>query len=484
MLVTGFVQLPGGAASIKPTFASPLRLRPWLGSEPSIAFNASGTRVYVVAPQGGPAAGYNIETIQDPASDVCPDFSPVCILPPSPQWTGGTSGVAYWASFDGGKTFPSSLAKNLGGGTGGWDSDVTVAPNGTVYVADLDITDTALCTSTDGGRTFTSTGLPVDSCQNLALNRQGPETDREWITAGRHGELYLTYHDLAFGFPIMLVSTDQGKTFTPCGSILDPDGPAGINYSPLSGTLVAKPVIGKDGTIYVTVTEPDFVAEPVGASLNHLYVAVLKGGCSPTAEWANYEIYSNFDADFALFNSLAVDGAGILYAVASGSTKANQTTKNTWLWVSKNGGRTWTAPIPVNAPSSKANILPAVVGGLGRNQVAVGWFGTSTSSDPNNEKNQWRYYIATSFDAGRTFNRATATARVIHFGAICDQGVFCTSGRNLADFSSIAVNPKSGCLMAAIPGDPWNRPDIDPIERDDAASQAFVLRQVGGKCLK
>ena len=32
--------------------------------------------------------------------------------------------------------------------------------------------------------------------------------------------------------------------------------------------------------------------------------------------------------------------------------------------------------------------------------------------------------------------------------------------RNLADFASVAVNPADGCPAFAIPGDPYNRPDL------------------------
>ncbi|MCA1834223.1 MAG: glycoside hydrolase, partial [Actinobacteria bacterium] len=418
----------------------------------------------------------------------CPDVSPVCIAEPqppgAPQWTGGTNGVGFWASWDGGKSFPSSLAKNIGDGTGGWDSDVTVGSDGNVYVADLDVTDTAICTSTDRGRTFSSTGVAGDTCQTLALNRQGPETDRQWLTVGRHGELYLTYHDLAGGYPVMLVSKDKGKTFTPCGTIIDPLGVASDNYTPLGGTLVAKPVIGKDGTIYVTVTEPEIVSSvfsPVGSPLSQLYVAVLpQGACSPDAVFDNYKIYGNDDADFALFNSLAIDGSGVLYAVAAGATKSGQPTQNVWLFVSRNGGRTWGAPKTVNTSGLKTNMLPAIAGGVGKNQVAIGWYGSATTNDRNNERNQWRYYIATSLDGGKTFTQVAATS-VLHYGAICDLGVFCDSGRNLADFSSIAVNPKTGVVIAAIPGDPWNRPASGV---DDFGSQTYVVRQTGGYYLK
>ena len=56
------------------------------------------------------------------------------------------------------------------------------------------------------------------------------------------------------------------------------------------------------------------------------------------------------------------------------------------------------------------------------------------------------------------------------------------SNRNLADFSSAAVEPLTGCAVFAIPGDPYNRPDL-PNGPNTFDSSAYVSRQVGGACL-
>ena len=95
---------------------------------------------------------------------------------------------------------------NTGAANGGGDTDVEVADDHTVYVADLEAAATDICTSHDFGKTF-------EDCDNgLAKNQQGPENDRQWLTRGPGGELYLTYHDFAAGFPIIERSTDGGKS--------------------------------------------------------------------------------------------------------------------------------------------------------------------------------------------------------------------------------------------------------------------------------
>lgn len=456
-------------SSSAPKFSAPMMLKGYAGGEPSIALDPSNSKyVYVTAPQSFPT-GANVVF-------------------------GGstTSGVGVWASRDGGKTFP--IAQNIGSAFGGGDSDVEVGTDGTVYVADLEAAGAAVCTSTDHGATFSSgnAAKSADGCKNVTTNQQGPENDRQWLTVGHNqtDAVYLTYHDFAAGYPIIERSDDHGATFTPCGTILNPQSQAGQQYSPSNGTLVAKPAIDPAGRMYVEVTEPPLESPPVGASLNSLFIAESDNGCPTGTVFKNYTVYTNPGANLGkIFNSVTVDRAGNVYVIAAGQTKAGQTTTNVWLFVSHDHGVHWTAPIRVNTPNLKANVMPAVVGGLRGNQVAVGWFGTTDSGDPNNQTNQWRYYVATSFDAGKHFSQTTVTPSPIHYGDICTQGLFCgllpnqPGNRNLADFDSMIVDPHTGELIIAFPGDPYNRPD-KPNGPNDFSSSAYIVRQVGGKPLR
>jgi hypothetical protein len=429
------------------------------GGEPSIGFDPSGDgHVYVTAPQSVPSV-----------------VNPVAGISDSPQ------GVGYWASADHGKTWP--ISGNTGSLIGGGDSDVEVLPNHRVLVADLEAVAAAICSSSDFGATF------PDCNGGVVGNQQGPENDREWLTRGaKPNEVFLTYHDFVGGYPIIEKSTDGGKTFAPCGLILDPLGPAARNYTPLGGTLVSKPVVDKDGTIYVEFATPDITALPVGAALDHLYMAVAHG-CTTTTRFTDHLIYEDPGADLGkIFQQEAMDGSGRLYVVASGQIAAGRATSDTFLFTSGDHGQTWSKPIKVNPPELKANVFPAVAAGAHAGEALVGWFGSSTSGDPNNGKDQWRFYAAATYDGGQTFNVAQVTKNPIHYGDICTAGLFCglipgaPSNRNLADFASAAVDPDNGCGMLAIPGDPYNRPDL-PDGKDNAASSAYVSRQVGtGTC--
>jgi hypothetical protein len=430
----------------------------WSGGEPSIAFDPNGDgHVYVSAPQF-------IPTAVDHALGAGPDSA---------------TGAAAWASSDHGLSWP--FAVNTGAANGGGDTDVEVADDHTVYVADLEVIAADICTSHDFGKTF-------QDCDNgLATNQQGPENDREWLTRGPGGVLYLTYHDFVGGFPIIERSTDGGKTFAPCGTIIDPAGPAASNYTPAGGTLVSKPVIGKDGTVYVEFTEPDATAPPVGASLDHMYMAVAKGGCTGTTVFTDNLVYEDPGASLAnIFDTEAIDGGGQLYILLGGQLKQGETGTNLYLFTSTDGGQHWTHT-RVNPPALQANVLPALAGGKAKGEALLGWFG-STANDPNDTKAVWNYYAAATYDGGQTFNSVRVGDGPVHYGDVCTQGVFCglipgqPSNRNLADFSSAAVDPASGCGALAVPADPYNRPDL-PDGTDNGDSSANVaLQQDGSTC--
>lgn len=439
------------------SFSAPQQLPKFAGGEPSLAYDPAGTGdMYVAAPQGlGSAAG-------------------------APLFDTPLQGIGFWGSHDGGLTFPEVV--NTGTGNGGGDADLEVATDHTVFAADLEAAAAAICTSTDRGKTF-------PDCETGTSNKQaGPENDRQWLTRGTKGELYLTYHDFTGGFPIILKSTDGGQSFAPCGTIIDPGGPAAQTYTPQGGTLVSKPVIGADGTIYVEFTTPPQATSPIGAPLNNLYVAVSPpGGCDGTSVFKNNVIYQDPGADLGkIFQAEGIDGGGRLYVVAAGTTKAGQSETNLWLFTSKDGGTTWSEPRQVNPPNLKSNVLPWVAGGRGGDEVVIGWFGSEASGDPNAAENQWRYYAATSFSGGESFEYATVTPDPIHYQDICTQGILCglipgePGNRNLADFSTVAVSPANGCVSIALPGDPENNNPKDAEPENSFGSHAYVALQTGG----
>jgi hypothetical protein len=419
------VQLPHGDPDAHPYYT---------GGEPSIAFDPAGDgHVYVTAPESIPALLLQPLGIGD-----------------------ATAGIAYWTSDDHGRTWP--VSGNTGTLNGGGDSDVIVGSDHAVIAADLEAIDTALCISTDFGRSFPNCEMGVTT------NHQGPEDDRQWLTRGPKGEIYLTYHDFGRGLPIILESTDGATTFTPCGTIIDPAGPAAQQYAITQSTRVAKPLVDAAGDVFVQFTTPDAQQPGVIRAFRHVYMAVAKGGCGPTTVFKNYEIYSDPGASLGnLFQVAAIDAGGRLYVLGAGQTKAGQDDTGLYLFTSGDSGATWSKPVKVNPLNLKANMLPAIQGGQGRGEVAIGWVGTETSGDPNNVESEWRVYAAESYDGGQTFNAAAVTPDPMHFGDICNQGTLCGlvpgqpgGNRNLLDFTSMDIDPSNGCVAFAYPGDPYN----------------------------
>ncbi|GAC1611822.1 MAG: hypothetical protein NVS3B26_28520 [Mycobacteriales bacterium] len=462
--VTAFAATRTGSTA-PAAWTAPTRLGHWAGGEPSVAFDPAGNgSVYIVAPQGIPT-GVNL-ALGGPA----------------------TKGIGFWASSDHGRTFP--ITSNVGSAVGGGDSDVDVAKDHTVFVSDLEAAGTSICRSTDSGKTFADASVVNAGCSSVATGQTGPDNDREWLNHAPNGDEYLTYHDFAANVPLIYRSTDHGTTFLPCGDILG-SGPGMTNFVPAAGgDLVAKPVVDqRTGSVYVGVTEPDssnVATTPVGTPLGNLYMAVASGGCTGTTSFTTHTVYANPGANLAKdFDAIAEDGAGNLYMVAVGTLTADQKANGVYVFTSHDHGTTWSKPQQVNAPNLTADAMPAITAGKSAGQVAVGWFGSSSSRTENDVKDQWRYYVATSINGGKSFRQSTVTKNIIHYGDICTQGIMCglvpgsTGDRNLADFSSLAVDPATGNLLAVFPGDPENRPDL-PKGKNNFSSSVFVASQLAG----
>ncbi len=119
--------------------------------------------------------------------------------------------------------------------------------------------------------------------------------------------------------------------------------------------------------------------------------------------------------------------------------------------------------------------MSAIAAGNNPGEVVVGWYGSQNVATPDDTKGEWRYYLARSKDYGATWERTTVTPTVFHYGDICTVGILCSAGgnRNLLDFSSVGVDPKTGCATTIFPGDPYDTPDREAA--DQAA--AYISRE-------
>jgi hypothetical protein len=425
------------AATPQAHFAKPVKLAGNCGGEPSIDSDATG-HVYVSSPKGILAGVASCEGTLT-----------------------STGGVATWVSNDGGKTFSDKIS--AGTIHGGGDSDTTVdAATGDVYVADLEAVAADVCVSHDHGRTWVTAVTGAESCSSPVnlTGQAGPDNDREWLvtygptTAYPHHDVYLAYHDFAAGVPLFDRSQDGGP-FTP----VTPPSTGDPNFAAAAanGTIVAKPAIDAAGNIYALVTTQ---AAGNGA-LDHLWLI------KSTDHGSTWTATSIYDASAAggqlglIFNDLTIDGGGTLYALALGNTSGAVPPANAYLFRSSDHGGTWSAPLKINS-DAYAVALPALHAGPHLGQLAIGWYHSANTNDPNAENGLWRYQALVSNNAANakpTFTRLNLGATenslgYVHQGDICTLGIECTSSptdpaagnRNLADFSSVTIDPH-GCAI-------------------------------------
>jgi hypothetical protein len=126
--------------------------------------------------------------------------------------------------------------------------------------------------------------------------------------------------------------------------------------------------------------------------------------------------------------------------------------------------------------------MPAIATGTKPGEVVVGWYGSNNASGPDDTRASWRFYVARSSDYGAGWEQAEVTKNPFHYGDICTVGILCVTGnRNLLDFASVGVDPKSGCATTVFPGDPYNT-----LDRQDAGqldpSAAYIALQNDGRC--
>jgi len=453
------------AAPAKSPFTTPVQLTGAAGGEPSIATDGANN-VYVVGPQGIPS-GVN-----------------------------GTPGVAVWVSHNDGTSF--GQASLQGSYLGGGDSDVLVTPNGNAYIADLEAASSAVCKSTDHGTTWSSIGPAPDptNCGGVVVGQTGASEDRQWLTTDRQGHLYLTWHEFVSAQPLIFRSDNGGTdlfTAGPCGPIItDPTIEANVPTDITGGTLVSKPVTDAAGNLYVmftTTTQPENAAaaaagQPSG-TFSQIYLAVSHDDCRSFTDYTVFDgskIGTNTVQFGDIFNALAIDGAGNLYAVGAGyvGTTAFAHTANVYVFSSTNGGQLWTGPTLVGSTNA-AHMLPAAFGGPKSGQLAIGFFRTTNGvTDPDNTTAQWTY------TAGQSTNAAAATPQfsftdvrpgfIYHSGDICNAGILCgtvpgrPSDRSLLDFTSVTVDG-AGCPLYTFAGNP---------DGDSAGTFNFVSRRTSG----
>jgi hypothetical protein len=141
------------------------------------------------------------ENASEPGVDVAPDGTVYVNAPDGLLSNLPGSPSLVWRSDDGGATFrllPASLKANL---PGGGDSDISIAPDGTLSETDLWLGSSTVSVSKDKGQTWTAQPL-----QGIVVQ------DRQWVAATSGGRVYHVTHQIPTGLWVSR-SLDSGLTY-------------------------------------------------------------------------------------------------------------------------------------------------------------------------------------------------------------------------------------------------------------------------------
>jgi hypothetical protein len=290
----------------------------------------------------------------------------------------GCGGEGFARSTNGGKTFSKPIT--LPDSSSSDDPAMAVAGNGTVYVSYLRYYNNhaypVVATSFDHGRTFAQ-------ASSLIPSTQGNWGDRDFIAAGPHGTVYVTWdygpsaaavkvkcslvgscaYTAVDATAVIQKSTDYGKTWGPI-TPMQPGFPAGGGYD---GSLQVQPNGRVDAFIWGHHLNPVTYAVHPG----HEFFTSSANGTTWPKRPAEVGAQAGSIAipTWWIDGDLGMDAAGNLYATWDTQTRRGDIG---WLAYSPDHGRTWSAPIRVT-PGHTSAMHDVEVVGAGRGVADVAW---------------------------------------------------------------------------------------------------------------
>ncbi len=374
----------------------------------------SGTTAAGATPVFSPVVVSNSVHTSEPGVNVAPDGTVyvngpsglLSNLPGSPSFVfRSESGGATWVQT------PPSLRANL---PGGGDSNISVGADGSLYMTDLWLGSSTVSVSHDKANTWTANPL-----QGVVVQ------DRQWVASSASGAVYHATHQIPLGLVVSksldgLVYPQHVVAATPVdqtGCVCPPGNLIAENGGGLLGTS------DKVGLIYATSTGGVNFARSTNGALTFTNVTVSAASSATTN--SNFPVVANAGNGYL---------AAVWLEVLPGGTDRvmfNQSTD----W-----GATWGTPKPI--VTTGTSVYPWVDAKGGK--VAVSLYNTpdaQTTPDIAPANARWFESYLESADGGSTFSSLmtvdTAPAKT---GIVCTAGVNCSSGRELGDFQSIALD--------------------------------------------
>lgn len=378
--------LPGSGA-VAATFGTPFLVTDRNVSEPGIDVDQQG-RLYVNAP---PGIGSTLP------------FSPSIV----------------WRSDDGGAHWAEKPAGLRGFMPGGGDSDISVAPDGTLSWTDLWLGSSTVGKSTDQAETWTAQPVQGTFVQ-----------DRQWVAGTGGGVVYHVTHQVPTGitvarsvdggvtYPVQVVAAtplDQTGCVCPPGTLIAEAG------TPLVPGVAASSVSDKVGVAYATSTGGVKFARSTNSGLTFTNVTVRPAGTASTGD---------------AFPIVANGGGGKLAMVWMETTPSSSVVGYA---SSTDWGATWSAPKTI--VSSGTPLYPWV--DVHGSKVAVSLYHTTATGSPDTvpESAQWFESFLESSDLGVTWSGLqTADPTRVKTGPICVSGINCSDDRELGDFQSVVLD--------------------------------------------
>ena len=406
----------------------------------------------LVLPKSGQAGDDNLDdTCYNPCGEPSLAVSPVdgtlyVSTPRTIVACCNTQSSPVWKSTDDGATWSNPIfPKGAEDATTGGDTELAVDKRGTVYEGELWLGSDSIYISSDKGQTWDWSPASHDLV-----------ADREWLAYEPKEDALYGYWD---GFKGLMVA--KAPLDTPLGSnaarffpehhlivpecaaavaVNCPDVPVdNVGDTPVihQATSPGRPSVSPvDGTVYFP-----FPYQIAGKGIGIAYTE--DGASSFKYSYVAGAGHGDFGDTGNDFPVSAVDAAGTLY-VAWIEDKGDG--YNLYLASSGDKGAHWTPPLEVSNGVSKTAVFPNVVAGAA-GQVAVSWYGTQATGDPNGvpATAAWNVY-ATEIENATDQTPSVTTSIVdsaFHKGPICTHGLGCEgNSRNLLDFFDMQIDGK------------------------------------------
>jgi hypothetical protein len=379
--------------------------------------------------------------------------------------------VNVWTSSDDGKSWQftnflgTGFVSNPAQNTGFSDPDLTQDAGGRIYNTGINLANDTLFSSADGGKTWDRGTV------------QCHEGDRPWLAGGRKDEVFLSTNTFTASGHEVYQSTDGGLTCSSTGIPANGTAPNGDRF------------IGNGKLFYLP--KRDMLIEPaqIGGGLG---VSTWKRGDASFTPGGEIRLKDPMQAHWPV---IALDAADNIYLVWDSNARNNDTggcnatgspaPNSVFMAVSRDLGKTWSAPITIAHPGTRV-LWPWVVAG-DEGKVSVVWYQMDRVSDPDCEPAPTFIYHArienAQDPAKRTVEVTNASGRSVNDSSICQGGTGCVAtgqDRRLGDFFTNELDFR-GCVMIAS-GDTTKK---DPITGGELpTSLPIIIRQTSGPALR